>query len=71
MVGGGICLRAGASAGAAHLDVLDFPASLEAVADADTPGWGVQAFGGGEVFADPERAARFRDAVERMRPRAG
>ncbi len=53
------------------LDVLDFPDSLEAVAEADKPGWGVQVFGGGEVLADPERAESFRDAVERMRPRAG
>ena len=52
------------------LDVLDFPASLEAVAEADTSGWGVQVFGGGDVFADPEHAACFREAVDRMRSRA-
>lgn len=49
------------------LDALDFPASLEAVAEADAPGWGVQLFGGAAVFADPGKAALFGAAVEKMR----
>jgi hypothetical protein len=49
------------------LDALDFPASLEAVADSPRPSWGVQLFGGAAVFGDPARARRFRAAVDRIR----
>lgn len=49
------------------LDVLDFPASLQAAAASAVSGWGLQLFGGAQVFADPERAALFGAAVETMR----
>ena len=49
------------------LDVLDFPASLLATAEAERPGWGVQLFGGAHVFADAERAVVFARAVDQMR----
>lgn len=48
------------------LDALDFPASLQALAAAPDPGWGVQVFGGAAIFRDPEWARQFRDAVARM-----
>jgi hypothetical protein len=49
------------------LDVLDYPDSLLAVASSARPGWGVQVFGGAQVFADPDRARVFGSAVDRMR----
>ncbi len=49
------------------LDVLDFPESLLAVAAVPDPGWGIQLFGGASVFADPQRARVFAQAVERIR----
>jgi hypothetical protein len=49
------------------LDVLDFPASLQAVADSSVPSWGIQLFGGASVFADAEQTAIFANAVEKMR----
>ena len=49
------------------LDVLDYPESLEATAASRIPSWGVQVFGGAEVFADPARARRFQELVARMR----
>jgi len=49
------------------LDVLDYPDSLLAVASSARPSWGVQIFGGAQVFADPGRARVFGSAVERMR----
>ena len=51
------------------LDVLDYPDSLLAAAESSPPSWGIQVFGGAEVFADPERAVLFASAVERMRTR--
>ena len=53
------------------LDALDFPDSLRETAAADRPSRGVQLFGGARVFAEPERAANFAAAVERMRTRLG
>lgn len=53
------------------LDVLDFPASLEAVAGASVPTWGVQLFGGADVFGDPDRGRLFRAATERIRRALG
>jgi hypothetical protein len=47
--------------------VLDYPASLEAAAGASPPSWGIQLFGGAEVFKDPDRARVFRAAAERIR----
>ena len=49
------------------LDVLDFPESLEATARAQPPTWGVQIFGGAQIFADPTQATRFQRAVEQIR----
>lgn len=49
------------------LDLLDFPDSLQAVAACPTPAWGLQLFGGAQVFADPAKAKIFADAVGRMR----
>jgi len=51
------------------LDVLDFPESLQAVAEVSQPGWGLQLFGGAQVFADPEQARVFQQAVYRIRQR--
>jgi len=52
------------------LDVLDFPESLAALAEADGPGRGVQLFGGAEVFTDTVRAREFRELVTQLRVRA-
>lgn len=49
------------------LDALDFPASLVETAESIVPSWGMQMFGGAEVFRDPEKAEIFRQVVERMR----
>ena len=53
------------------LDTLDFPASLAEAAEASTPSWGIQMFGGAQVFADPDRATIFAQAVERIRASCG
>lgn len=45
------------------LDALDFPASLTALADATPASWGVQIFGGAQVFANSDWAEIFRAAV--------
>ena len=49
------------------LDVLDFPDSLLAVSEASRPSWGVQLFGGAQVFSEPTQARIFRMAVEQIR----
>ncbi len=49
------------------LDALDFPDSLLETANATRPSWGVQLFGGAQVFGNAENAALFARAVERMR----
>lgn len=49
------------------LDALDFPHSLQATAAAPHPGWGVQIFGGAQVFGDPQSARLFAEAVAQMR----
>jgi hypothetical protein len=49
------------------LDALDYPESLLAVAASERPSWGIQVFGGMDVFGDPERAQVFASSVERMR----
>ena len=51
------------------LDVLDYPASLLAVAGSPDPGWGIQIFGGDQVFADAGKATMFARAVSAMRSR--
>jgi len=48
------------------LDALDFPDSLLETAEATRPSWGVQLFGGAQVFGDDDKAAVFAHAVERM-----
>jgi hypothetical protein len=48
------------------LDVLDFPASLLAISDAQPSSWGVQVFGGAQIFRNAEWAAHFRHAVAKM-----
>jgi hypothetical protein len=53
------------------LDELDFPDSLVAAAEASRPSWGVQLFGGGRVFAEPEQARLFASAVEQIRRQLG
>jgi hypothetical protein len=49
------------------LDVLDYPDSLLSAAASTRPSWGVQLFGGAEVFSDAARARVFASAVEEMR----
>ena len=39
------------------------PSSLLAVAASARPSWGIQVFGGAEVFGDPDRAQVFASAV--------
>lgn len=50
------------------LDVLDFPDALRTVGECPVPSWGIQLFGGADVFADDARAAEFRRGVEAIRP---
>jgi hypothetical protein len=49
------------------LDALDGPASLAETAAAERPSWGLQIFGGADVFADAAFARVFQDAVVRIR----
>jgi len=49
------------------LDVLDFPYSLQASAQADPPSWGIQLYGGRSVFADPDQSRIFAQSIERIR----
>ena len=49
------------------LDALDFPASLLATAASALPSWGVQIFGGAQIFGDLERARTFQSAAEQIR----
>jgi hypothetical protein len=49
------------------LDALDYPDSLVETAQSRVPSWGVQMFGGAEVFADDEKAEVFCDAVAKIR----
>jgi hypothetical protein len=51
------------------LDVLDYPASLLAVSALPNPSWGIQLFGGAQVFADAGNATIFARAVSAMRSR--
>jgi hypothetical protein len=48
------------------LDALDFPDSLLATATSSRPSWGVQIFGGAQVFADLDQAQVFQVAVEQI-----
>lgn len=49
------------------LDALDFPDSLIETTEAMPPSWGVQMFGGAQVFGDAARAALFAQAAAKMR----
>ena len=53
------------------LDVMDFPDSLLATAESLRPSWGIQLFGGAEVFADPDKAQIFERAVQQIQLRLG
>ena len=53
------------------LDVLDFPDSLIETAKSAAPAWGIQLFGGAEVFADEAKGRLFQEAVGRIREAAG
>ena len=49
------------------LDVLDFPASLEAAAASPVPSWGIQMFGGASLFQEPGRARLWSAEVSAIR----
>ncbi len=49
------------------LDALDFPGSLLATASSPIPSWGLQLFGGADVFGDPQKAALFKQAADKIR----
>lgn len=53
------------------LDALDFPESLNAVADSPIPSWGIQMFSGVNVFGDPDSARIFAEAIQKMKLRHG
>jgi hypothetical protein len=48
------------------LDVLDFPDSFLAAAASSQPSWGIQIFGGAQVFQDPDWARTWGAAVEQI-----
>jgi hypothetical protein len=49
------------------LDALDFPDSLLETARSTIPSWGLQMFGGAQIFDDPSKAEIFRSALEKIR----
>lgn len=49
------------------LDALDFPHSLQAVAQSPVPSFGIQLFGGVNVFRDPEKGQIFARNVQQIR----
>jgi hypothetical protein len=51
------------------LDAQDFPDSLLATAESSQPSWGIQLFGGAQVFSDSKQAQIFRTAVEQIQQR--
>jgi hypothetical protein len=53
------------------LDAPDYPDSLLAAAESSVPSWGIQLFGGAQVFRDPDRACVFRNAVEQIQLKSG
>jgi hypothetical protein len=53
------------------LDALDGPESLRETSASRVPSYGLQVFGGAQVFADDAFAAVFRDASERIRAALG
>ncbi|MGW5361743.1 hypothetical protein [Actinopolymorpha pittospori] len=48
------------------LDALDGPDSLRETAASSRRSWGLQVFSGAKIFAEPEQAAQFAAAVERI-----
>jgi hypothetical protein len=46
------------------LDALDFPDSLLATAESAVSSWGLQMFGGAQIFGDPIKGEIFRSAIE-------
>ena len=48
------------------LDALDFPDSLVETAQSPVPSWGLQMFGGVQVFNDPTKAEIFRNSVKKI-----
>jgi hypothetical protein len=53
------------------LDALDGPGSLEETAAASVPSYGLQVFGGAQIFADPALADVFARSVAKVRERLG
>ena len=53
------------------LDAIDGPASLQATAESSRPSWGLQLFGGAQLFASPELGLAFQSAVDRIRESVG
>lgn len=51
------------------LDALDFPDSLQATGEAQPPSWGLQVFGGAQIFANPEWARLFQQVVHAIQAR--
>ncbi len=49
------------------LDVLDFPDGLTQTAASQVPSWGLQLYGGAEVFSDPAKAQVFSEAAAAVR----
>ncbi len=48
------------------LDALDGPESIRQTAQSTSPSWGLQVFGGAQLFSDAALGQSFRDAVERI-----
>ena len=48
------------------LDALDFPNSLLATGESSVPSWGLQMFGGAQIFADPAKAEIFKNTVKQI-----
>jgi len=51
------------------LDALDFPDSLVATGEAQPPSWGLQVFGGAQIFANVEWARLFQQVVKQIQKR--
>lgn len=53
------------------LDALDFPDSLLATGEAQSPSWGLQVFNGAQIFANSEWARLFQQVVEQIQTKLG
>jgi hypothetical protein len=51
------------------LDVLDYPDSLRETTASAHPSFGLQMYGGGEIFSDPQQASEFSFAVRQIQKR--